>query len=112
MKTYILALLLGLLFLGSCGMSGNSNDVVGSWKEYRADSNDDYGLSTWKFNNDGSGLFIVGGYTNTQKTSFMWEKINSTTIKIKIGNETSTLELSNGMLIEKSGFGTTVFRKQ
>ena len=112
MKRIIFALIASLFLLTSCGGSGNSSELVGSWKEYRVDPNDDYLLSTWKFNRDGSGLFIVGGFSNTQKTSFMWEKVNSSTVKISMGGSTSTLELNNGMLIEKSGFGTTVFRKE
>ena len=109
---HFLILFLGFLLFTSCGNNGSSNDVVGSWKEYRADSNDDYLLSTWKFNNDGSGLFIVGGYSNTQRTSFMWEKINAYTIRITMNGSSSNLELNNGMLIEKSGFGTVVYKKR
>ena len=109
MKKSFIAFVFALFLLSSCG--GSSNGIVGSWKEYRADSSDNYGLSTWKFNNDGSGLFSVEGYTNTQKISFMWEKVNSNTIRISMNGETSTLELSNGMLIENSGSGTIVFKK-
>lgn len=33
--------------LSSCGNnSQSSNSIVGTWKEYRADANDNYGLSS------------------------------------------------------------------
>lgn len=55
------------IWLGSCSnKSQNSDSIVGIWKEYRADANDDYGLSSWKFNSDGSGLFI-------EQASEMWD---------------------------------------
>ena len=99
--------------LSSCGNnSQSSNSIVGTWKEYRADANDNYGLSSWKFNSDGSGLFIVEGITNTQKVSFTWEKTNSSTITINLNGEETILELSNGLLIENSAFGSVVFKKQ
>ena len=104
--------LLGLIMLSSCGTGGNSSDLVGTWKEYRVDPSDNYLLSTWKFNSDGSGLFIVGGFSNTQKTSFMWEKVNSSTIKISMNGSSFVLEVNNGMLFENSASGTTVYRKQ
>ena len=89
--------------LNSCGnKSQGSNSIVGTWKEYRADTNDDYGLSSWKFNSDGSGLFIVEGITNTQKVS----------ITINLNGEETTLELNNGLLIENSALGSVVFKKQ
>ena len=90
------------IWLGSCSI----------WKEYRADANDDYGLSSWKFNSDGSGLFIVKGITNTQKVSFTWEITNSSTVTVNLNGEESTLELSNGLLIENSALGSVVFKKQ
>ena len=41
------------IWLGSCSnKSQNSDSIVGIWKEYRADANDDYGLSSWKFNSE------------------------------------------------------------
>lgn len=97
----------------SCGnKSQGSNSIVGTWKEYRADTNDDYGLSSWKFNSDGSGLFIVEGITNTQKVSFTWESTNNSTITINLNGEETTLELNNGLLIENSALGSVVFKKQ
>ena len=111
MKRLFLFLAMSLFLLSSCGGGSNSSDLVGSWKEYRADANDDYLLSTWKFNSDGSGVFSVSGFTETQKTSFMWEKLSSSTVKITMNGSTSTLELNNGMLIERSASGTIVFKK-
>ena len=95
--------------LSSCG--NKSNSIVGIWKEYR-DNSDDYLLSTWKFNEDGSGLFTVQGMTNTQKISFTWEKTETSTIIINMNGESSTLELNNGLLIENSAFGSVVYKKQ
>ena len=101
------------IWLGSCSnKSQNSDSIVGIWKEYRADANDDYGLASWKFNSDGSGLFIVKGITNTQKVSFTWEITNSSTVTVNLNGEESTLELSNGLLIENSALGSVVFKKQ
>lgn len=100
-----------LLLLSSCNSTSNSNDIVGVWNEYRADG-DDYLLSSWKFNADGSGLFTVKAMTNTQKLAFTWEKRGSSTIKINLNGEYQELELNNGLLIEKGGFGTTIFKKK
>lgn len=111
----VITLLVIILYTGlsSCGSkSQDSNSIVGTWMEYRADGNDDYGLSSWKFNNDGSGLFIVEGITNTQKVSFTWENTNSSTITINFNGEETTLELNNGLLIENSALGSVVFKKQ
>lgn len=116
MKTFrLLAIsLLVTLCLGfsSCGnQSQDSNSIIGTWKEYRENS-DDYLLSSWKFNEDGSGLYTVQGMTNTQKVSFTWESTSTSTITINMDGEYSTLELSNGLLIENSALGSIVFKKQ
>ena len=80
--------------LNSCGnKSQGSNSIVGTWKEYRADTNDDYGLSSWK-------------------VSFTWESTNNSTITINLNGEETTLELNNGLLIENSALGSVVFKKQ
>lgn len=99
------------LSLNSCSLNSKSDSIIGTWKEYR-DNSDDYLLATWKFNEDGSGLFIVKGMTNTQKVSFTWENTNSSTITINMNGETSTLELNNGLLIGNSAFGSVVYKKQ
>ncbi|WP_072544611.1 hypothetical protein [Mediterranea massiliensis] len=99
--------------LSSCGnKSQDLSSIIGTWQEYRADTSDDYGLSTWKFNSDGSGLFIVEGITNTQKVGFTWESSNNSTIKININGEESTFKQNNGLLIENSVLGSVVFKKQ
>ena len=98
----------------SCNISKNENEtnsIVGIWNEYRADG-DNYLLSSWKFNSDGSGIFIVKGMTNTQRVPFIWKKRGSSTIEININNDGMILELNNGLLIEKGNFGTTIFKKQ
>nr|DAU37080.1 MAG TPA: hypothetical protein [Caudoviricetes sp.] len=114
MKTFrflTISLLVALGFNSCTFNPQNSDSIIGTWKEYR-DNSDDYLLSTWKFNEDGSGLFIVKGMTNTQKVSFTWENTNSSTITINMNGDTSTLELNNGLLIENSAFGSVVYKKQ
>jgi len=115
MKTFkLLAISLLIITLNtgfySC-TSQDSDSIIGIWKEYR-DNSDDYLLSTWKFNEDGSGLYTVQGMTNTQKISFTWEKTGASTIIINMNGESSTLELNNGLLIENSAFGSVVYKKQ
>lgn len=114
MKTLKLLVILLIVTLStnfySC-TSQSSDSIVGTWKEYRENS-DDYLLSTWKFNEDGSGLFTVQGMTNTQKINFTWEKTGTSTIKINTNGNISTLELNNGLLIENSAFGSVVYKKK
>lgn len=114
MKTYKLLAISLLITLNtsfySC-ITQDSDSIIGTWKEYR-DNSDDYLLSTWKFNEDGSGLFTVQGMTNTQKISFTWEKTEASTIIINMNGESSTLKLNNGLLIENSAFGSVVYKKQ
>lgn len=114
MKKFLLytAILLSLTLTACIGGSRNSDSVVGSWKEYRDDPTDDYGLGTWKFNSDGSGYFMVEGYTNVQKVAFLWEQ-SSSTIRVNFNdNKPAVLKLNNGLLIEDGAFGTTVYRKR
>lgn len=73
---------------------------------------DDYSLSTWKFNEDGSGIFTLQGMTNTQKISFTLEKIEDSIIIDKHEWRKLTLELNNGLLIENNAFGNVVYKKQ
>lgn len=95
----------------SCTYNTHTSDsIIGIWKEYR-DNSDDYLLSTWRFDEDGSGLFIVQGMTNTQKVGFTWEHSGSSII-INMDGSSSTLELNNGLLIENSAFGSIVYKKQ
>lgn len=99
-----------LLLFGSCNSAPTNNEILGEWKEYRADGNN-YGLSSWKFNGDGTGLFVVNGLTNTQRVAFTWKKIGSSTIEIQMNGEYTTLELSNGLLLEESFGETIVFKR-
>lgn len=111
-RLFILFSITFIFILSSCNnTTKDNNSIIGTWKEYRADG-DDYLLSSWKFNSDGSGVFVVNGMNNTQRVAFTWEKTSSTTIKIYTSNDNQTLELSNGLLIEKGSFGTTIFKKQ
>lgn len=107
----LLSLTIMFLFSSCSGTSKGDDSIVGEWKEYRADG-DDYLLSSWKFNSDGSGLFIVKGTTNTQRVAFTWKKTSSSTIEINTNDDKLNLELNNGLLIEKGSFGTTIFKKQ
>lgn len=113
MNRLFVCLSISIIFLlSSCNNGSKSDDfIVGTWKEYRTDG-DDYLLSSWKFNSDGSGLFIVKAITNTQKLAFTWKKTGTSTIEINTNGDYQTLELNNGLLIEKSSFGTTIFKKQ
>lgn len=114
MKKFLLctAILLSLTLSACVGGSGNSDSIVGTWKEYRDDPTDDYGLGTWKFNSDGSGYFMVEGFTNVQKVAFLWEKSGST-IRVNYNDDNPTvLRLNNGLLIENCAFGPTVYRKR
>lgn len=113
MNRLFILLSFSMIFLfSSCSGTSKSNDsIVGEWKEYRADG-DDYLLSSWKFNSDGSGLFIVKGMTNTQRVAFTWKKTSSSMIEINTNDDKLNLELNNGLLIEKGSFGTTIFKKQ
>lgn len=114
MKTFKLVVIFLIVIFStnfySCN-SQSSDSIVGTWKEYRENS-DDYLLSTWKFNDDGSGLFTVKGMTNIQKMGFTWEKVGNSTIKINTNGDISTLELNNGLLIEHGNFGSIVYKKQ
>lgn len=113
MKKQIFIYALTALLACACGGSRqNTNGIAGTWNEYRTDPNDDYGLSSWRFDKDGSGVFTVEGFSNTQQLRFRWEQTDGTTIRITTGDESIDLELSNGLLIEKSGFGSKVYRKQ
>lgn len=99
------------LFMESCSSLANGdNKIIGEWKEYR-DNGDTYLLSSYKFNDDGSGLFIVNAMTNTQRVAFTWKKISDSTIEINTGSDIVTLELNNGFLVEHSFLGTIIFKK-
>ena len=106
----LLSLTIMFLFSSCSGTSKGNDSIVGEWKEYRADGNN-YGLSSWKFNRDGTGLFVVNGLTNTQRVAFTWKKIGSSTIEIQMNGEYMTLELSNGLLLEESFGETIVFKR-
>lgn len=110
MKKFLMLATLTCCLLGLVSCNSEENTIVGQWNEYRADG-DDYLLSSWKFNEDGTGVFTVNGMSNTQKVSFLWEKDESN-ILVKTNNDNITLELNNGLLIEKNSFGTTVFKKK
>lgn len=111
MKKILFALAMVYLVFCSCTSSSNSNDIVGIWQEYREDGNN-YGLSSWKFNSDGSGIFTVQGITSNEQVAFTWEK-KSSSIKINMNNgDVSYLSIDNGLLIENSAFGTYVFKKK
>lgn len=112
-KLLFIFLSVTLLFCAcSNSSSSSSNSIIGTWKEHRADPSDDYGLGEYSFNRDGSGIFKVYGISNTQKMSFLWEKDGASRIKISSNSDVIYLELNNGLLIEKSSFGTIVYKKR
>ena len=109
-----LFILFSLCFLYSCNNSNSSTNgesPVGLWIEYREDG-DNYLTSSWKFNIDGSGIFVVDGISENQRMAFTWKKVNSSEIEINANGDTQLLEIKNGLLIENGAFGTTVFKKQ
>ena len=107
-----MAVIIISIALSACSTSSNES-IVGSWKEYRADSSDDYGLGEYTFRSDGSGVFTVYGYTNTQKVPFLWEKTESNTYRLQMNNSSSYLEVNNGLLVEKGSlYGTIVYKKR
>lgn len=113
-KHLILAAISLLLVLVACNSNSRDLDsIVGVWNEYRDDPNDDYGLGTYKFNDDGTGYFMVKGYTSRQKRGFVWEKQGDKIIVDPNSTNPTILELNNGLLIEDSNlFGTIVYRKK
>ncbi len=112
MKTLFICLSISLsLAISACGSSqSNNNSIIGTWNEYRTNG-DNYMLSSWKFNADGSGLFITKGYSNTETTAFSWESKNDSKIEVYINGDFQTLEINNGLLIEEGSLGTTIFKK-
>ena len=113
----LVVILVSLWACFSCGNKSGSggSGIIGVWKEYRADPDDDYGLGSWKFNADGSGIYQIKGAFNTQQFSFMWKKLDSSTIQISMDGRLSELELNtnNGLLIENSPMvGSVVYKKQ
>lgn len=111
-KTLIITVIALCLALCACNIGSRDNSIVGTWTEYRADG-DNYGISSWKFNSDGSGLFSVQGYTNRQQVAFTWQQKGDTLIEINMNGDYQTLEINNGLLIENDYyFGTIVYKKQ
>ena len=47
----------------------------------------------------------VNAVSYTHLVSFTWEITNSSTVTVNLNGEESTLELSNGLLIENSALG-------
>jgi hypothetical protein len=101
-----------MLFVTSCdNLSSRSGDsVVGIWTEYREDG-DTYLQSSWKFNSDGSGMFIVDGMSGNEKVPFTWTELGPAGVEVNMNGETQILEINNGLLIESGSLGTTVFKK-
>ncbi|MBR5208499.1 MAG: lipocalin family protein [Paludibacteraceae bacterium] len=94
----------------SCKHSDSGN-LIGTWNEYREDG-DDYLLSSFTFNQDGSGFFKVQGITNTQRISFSWSLSGQRVyIKNDKGDE-DILSFNNGLIIEHSAMGDIVYKKR
>ena len=111
----LMILLVSLVSLSSCnfmnGKSSNDGSVVGTWCEYR-DDGDDYLLSTYVFNSDGSGVFKVKAMTNTERLPFTWSQYGQNIYVYHENGETTTLSYNQGLIIEHSGLGEIVFKKR
>ena len=111
----LMILLVSLVSLSSCnfmnGKSSNDGSVVGTWCEYR-DDGDDYLLSTYVFNSDGSGVFKVKAMTNTERLPFTWSQSGQYIYVYHENGETTTLSYNQGLIIEHSGLGEIVFKKR
>ena len=111
----LMILLVSLVSLSSCnfmnGKSSNDGSVVGTWCEYR-DDGDDYLLSTYVFNSDGSGVFKVKAMTNTERLPFTWSQSGQNIYVYHENGETTTLSYNQGLIIELSGLGEIVFKKR
>lgn len=110
-KIFIGAIMMLCLAFSACNTNSASSSIVGTWTEYRTDG-DNYGISSWKFNSDGSGLFSVRGYSNIQRVAFTWKSKGGSLVEIYIDGGYQTLEINNGLLIENSYMGTIVYKKQ
>ena len=112
MNKLFISVIIALCFtFCACNSNSTNDSIIGTWTECRANG-DDYGLSSWKFNSDGSGIFSVQGYTNKEQIAFIWEA-NGNNIEVNMNGEYQTLELNNGLLIETTNsIGTIVFKKQ
>lgn len=105
-----------LVSISSCNSmnskSSNNDSIVGTWCEYR-DDGDDYLLSTFVFNSDGSGVFKVKAITNTQRRPFTWSQNGQDVYVYHEDGEMITLSYNRGLIIEHSTlFGEIVFKKQ
>ena len=111
----LMILLVSLVSLSSCyfmiGKSSNDGSAVGTWCEYR-DDGDDYLLSTYVFNSDGSGVFKVKAMTNTERLPFTWSQSGQNIYVYHENGETTTLSYNQGLIIEHSGLGEIVFKKR
>ena len=112
MKKIFIYLAISLsLAIYACGNNSNNNSsIVGTWNEYRANG-DNYLLSSWEFNADGSGLFTIRGYSGTQKIAFSWKSISDSKIEVYMDGNYQILQINNGLLIEESSCGTIIFKK-
>ena len=111
----LMILLVSLVSLSSCnfmnGKSSNDGSVVGTWCEYR-DDGDDYLLSTYVFNSDGSGVFKVKAMTNTERLPFTWSQSGQNIYVYHENGETTTLSYNQGLIIAHSGLGEIVFKNR
>lgn len=77
--------------------------VVGTWKEYREDPDDDYLLTYCTFYKSGIGRLAYEGIAAKYVNRFTWKKTSSNTITLYFPDKTKTiLNWDNGVLIEKS----------
>lgn len=80
--------------------------TVSEWKER------DYGLSSWKFNSDGTGLFIEEGLSNVSQKKFTWDMVRADySITIYMDGEHIKLSNQNNeqLVLEDEHLGNIIY---
>lgn len=80
--------------------------TVSEWKER------DYGLSSWKFNSDGTGLFIEEGLSNVSQKKFTWDMVRadySITIYMDGGHIKLSNQNSEQLVLEDEHLGNIIY---
>lgn len=96
----------------SCDNGSQKNaPVVGTWKECRTETQDGYGMSTWKFCSGGKGIFGVDGMIDKVEVGFTWKSINDSVVVVTLNGEKRKLKLSGGFLIENTQLERILFKK-
>ena len=92
----------------------NSDEIVGYWTQYRADS-DNYLLGHYLFNANGTGYWILTGSLANDKDvrgtfKFIWHQDESKNIVTVTENrETEILSFSDGAIVKQSVLGNEIY---